>query len=259
MKCAISGSREGREHAELLGEHQNLVLTMLSTIERQKQAQQGAISEFLLSRIDVVTKERRFGGGQGEMGGHQIQRKPRRDKPRQRVVVLTKEELERGKELILEKKEKCNQLLKEIGVAERSEDSKEVKTVVSDDRLLKERILGLRHRKKEQPKKRPIQKFRGLARVVAAFFILQKYSKVNVEKRKEGMLSFMKHDIDLHLEISRAWLLSCAKPVLLSVTLRSPLDPQRPRKQPQYSRRQCHSHKGNTRLCKSQRHTQLSP
>ena len=69
------------------------------------------------------------------------------------------------------------------------------------------------------PKVKPIQRFRGLARVVAAFFILKKHASKLSKQQKEGKLVVMKQDIILNSNVCEIWIMKCIRPILISVSL----------------------------------------
>eukprot|EP00826_Nyctotherus_ovalis_P055145 TRINITY_DN7307_c0_g1_i10.p1 TRINITY_DN7307_c0_g1~~TRINITY_DN7307_c0_g1_i10.p1 ORF type:complete len:325 (-),score=71.31 TRINITY_DN7307_c0_g1_i10:1513-2487(-) len=232
LKNYVSSNKKGQEYVGVLKQHQDLVLGMVNKIEEHKMVQQKARDGFLLSRIEAIEKERenqrindyynnimrtQMEAQQGEKE-YRRKRKVKRE-GKSKVVVLNEEDLRERKDEILNHKDKRVDLLKEMGLAEKAEDSKQFQpsSFKFDDESIKNRILALRKNKKQEKTFKPYQRLRGMARVIAAFFILQKYARVNSDKRKEGMVIFMKHDISLHLEITRVWVLSCVKPILLSI------------------------------------------
>ena len=65
---------------------------------------------------------------------------------------------------------------------------------------------------------KPIQKFRLVARAIRAFLYLRRYAKENAAKIRQEQETLAGHDILLHKEVARGWLLESIRPILISVT-----------------------------------------
>ena len=216
---------------------------MINTIEKQKESQRTARDSFLLSRIEAMEKDMenqkineyynniaqmQLQVQQAQQAQSQAQAQAQEEfKRRRRIIqrqnkltVITEEELKKNKDSLLIQESKRTELLKEMGLSDNNEtQNKPAYSMPTqfDNNSIKNRIMALRSKHKQSVERSPFQKFRGMARVVSGFFILQKYAKTNGVKRREGMLLFMNHDITLHLDITRVWVLTSIKPVLLSV------------------------------------------
>jgi len=230
LKNYVSTDEKGQEYVGVLKQHQDLVLGMVNKIEEQKMKQQKARDGFLLNRIEAIERERenqKINDYYNHIMEMQMQaqreeveeeKRKKRKKEENRMVVLTDEDLRKRKNELLEQQDRRSTLLHEIGLTEHKDSTFQASALKFDDESIKNRILALKRNKNKNKRFTPYQRFRGMARVVAAFLILRKYASVNSNKRKEGMVIFMQHDISLHTEIVRVWVLSCIKPILLSVT-----------------------------------------
>jgi len=145
------------------------------------------------------------------------------------VKVLKDEEVKEMKIDYLGTKEKKENLLKVMGLHVEDE-----KLDLGPDKALgdlnfeegkgsiRDKLKALKEIKRRNSKLIKVgNRFRGVARVIYALFYLKKYAKQNIGKMKQEQQVYLNHDITLHLDIAKAWLLQLTRPVILSVFFRA--------------------------------------
>eukprot|EP00826_Nyctotherus_ovalis_P048099 TRINITY_DN5631_c0_g1_i1.p1 TRINITY_DN5631_c0_g1~~TRINITY_DN5631_c0_g1_i1.p1 ORF type:complete len:332 (+),score=66.50 TRINITY_DN5631_c0_g1_i1:525-1520(+) len=234
----LKAKTQADPYAEMITKQQYRTIGLLGSINKQKELETEARRVQLLSYIEVMknnrgsnwthvptiskSKAKRFQTKDSESDSDSEDEEVR---ARPNVKMLNVMDLKKRKDRILSDEVTKAKLMNSIGIAKDMENiakaNLNIKTRSMIDYSSKTNVNANLIRKYVQNIKRstksqlsPIQRFRGMARVIAAFFILRKHSTLLNEKQT---LLFIKHDILLHSAICKSWLLNCIKQVISSV------------------------------------------
>ena len=208
-------------------------IEMLSSINKQKDLEAEVKRMQLLNYIEMMKRNKTNNLYQRPLRPiHETKRDPSSDEESEsdhekevnKVKLLNQEELKKRKQEILTNETMKAQLMDSIGLPKDIESiikanfnvkSEKVVNVHNKGRLDKNLIQKYIQISKRHVGLTPIQKFRGMAKVVTAFFILRKVARCN-DKQKE---LFIKYDIMLHSHICENWLLKITKQIISSVSV----------------------------------------
>lgn len=239
LKDALQKAKiQADPYAEMITQQQYGTIGLLGSINKQKELETEARRMQLLNYIEVMKNnggskwnyapivpkfkakhfQARVNESDSDSEDEEVRRKPN-------VKILNVVDLRKRKKRMLSDEATKAKLMNSIGIAKDMESiakaNLNIKTGSVVDcsskanvsaNLIKRYVQNVKRNAKSQLS--PIQRFRGMARVVAAFFILRKHSALLNEKQTR---LFIKHDIFLHSAICKAWLLNCTRQIISSV------------------------------------------
>jgi len=227
LKELVAKKPQEKNVAEILQNHQNLTISMINTLEQQKQKERELKVESLLKRVEFLEHEKSQKMYADYYNSFIAQNynpnKINRVSKKARISIINEEKIALKRKEMLTQAEKRSQLMRAIGINENDDIKLGIPTIdngtlISDQEMIKTRLRNLdKNRGKKQKILKPIQKFKGIARALRAWFYIKNYTKKNSAKIRQELVTFMKYDINLHFDVGRVWILQCARPVLLSV------------------------------------------
>eukprot|EP01022_Parablepharisma_sp_SALTPOND_P018787 TRINITY_DN3116_c0_g1_i1.p2 TRINITY_DN3116_c0_g1~~TRINITY_DN3116_c0_g1_i1.p2 ORF type:complete len:304 (+),score=27.38 TRINITY_DN3116_c0_g1_i1:386-1297(+) len=223
-------TEESQKCKEILDSRQSMVMSLLDNLEALKEKQKQTEMEELSRKLNTLEQNmyfqppRNYYREKYNLLGRETTSAESGIAKNPPLKVLPEEEVKKLKGNYLSTKEKKESLLRAMGINP-EEDQLDFGAGTGLENLdfenmkfsIRDKLKALKENKWHKTNLTPIQKWRGIARVIAAFLFLRSHALKNFGKMKEEQQVYFTHDINLHLDIARAWLLQSIRSVILSV------------------------------------------